>query len=132
MNRFNKETYTCLDMDNFNENDYFSEYPYFEIYDYNKNYEPEFFHDYKKYGIKKYISVLYEIENINNKSEIKKYVVHEEDITEEDLKELERYCQCENCKSGTIKLCSCCIGCLKSYPPSQSNINRAREIKYGF
>lgn len=54
MDCFNIERSVCLDMDNFNENVYFNEYPYFEIYDCNKNYELEFFHDYKKYGTKKY------------------------------------------------------------------------------
>jgi hypothetical protein len=125
----------CLNMDNFNENEFFKEYPYFEKYNYNKIYDKEFFHDYKKYGTKRYKSVLYKITDSNNKYEDKEYVVHEEDITDKDLEELQDYCQCRGCngKTNDIDFCSICAGCLKTsmFPP-QWNINKARDKKYDY
>lgn len=74
-----------------------------------------------------------ELKNINDKYKDKIYVIHEEDITNEDLEELKKYCQCKNCiNEESVNFCSCCIGCLKSSLPSQYIINKAREIKYGF
>lgn len=132
----------CLDMNNFNENNYFKEYPYFEKYNCNKVYKSYYFHDYGKYGTKRYILDLYEIHDINNKYDIKKYVIHKEDITDDDIEDLKEYCQCRECndKIDYSDLCSCCSGlclecysgCIKSDFPSQININKARQNKYDY
>lgn len=120
------ERATSVDLELFNPEEYFKDYPRFEIYDNKKKYN-EYLYDYG-YGIKKYIPVLYTLMDKNSNME-KQYVIYEEEISDEDLKELKEYCRCENCKSGKINFCSCCIGCFKSHMPSQFNINKAREYR---
>lgn len=125
---FNSENITTADLELFNPEDFFKDYPRFEIYNNNKKYDNEYLYDYG-YGVKRYVSVLYTIVDKNNKNIEKQYVIYEEKISEGDIKELKEYCQCANCKSGTINFCSCCIGCFRSGSPSQFNINKAREYR---
>ena len=131
---FRSKKITTADLKLFNPKDYFKDYPYFDIYDNKKKYNNEYLYDYG-YGVKKYVSVLYTIVDKNNKDTENKYVIYEEELSDEDLKELKKYCRCGICninKWFNIKkyfICPCCIGCLDSAFPSQFNINKAREYR---
>jgi hypothetical protein len=117
---FLSTTYGHHDLASFNAHDYFSNYHHWEIFDETKVYSSKpFDHDYG-YGEHKYVYRLYiiRLHKYDEKIE-KKYIVVEEILNDEELKKLERYCQCEICTASIFNItkyfnCRCCVGCLKA------------------
>ena len=116
---------------NYNVQTLFREYDHYELYDSNKEYDKnKFQYDYGN-GNKFYNFGLYIIQ-FEESSEPINYVVAIEEVSDEELQKIAKYCQCTVCTSNWYNLsryftCSCCIGCLKSFFPQQYQINDARK-----
>ena len=85
-----------------------------------------------------YISYTIGLRNKDNEIEKEvKYIVAEEEPSEDELKELAPYCQCPIHTRAWYNLsryfiCGHCVGCLYSAAPRQWAINAARERKEMF
>ena len=131
---FLSHSYTCMDIEEFNEKEMLEEYHYYEIYDPTKKYtDAPFEHDYG-YGMHTYVYEIYEIGLMKDKDEIKrnKYVISNEKVGDIELSIISKHCQCRICTRNWYDLfsyfaCGCCIGCLKSSFPQQYQINKTRK-----
>lgn len=129
---FSSHTYTSVY--NFRPNEYFSEFHFFELFDANKKYDKDKFK--KKYGNhdeSTYEYCLYKI-NVRETNEDLKYVVANEVLSEEQRKELAKYCQCEYHTTSWFNpfkyiTCQCCVGCLDSPFPRQYIIDKSRKYR---
>ena len=126
-------TYSVVDANTFDEKDTFKEYHHYEEYDPGKLYQDTVHeHDYG-HGIHKYIYESYTIglKKDGEVTEKRKYIIAVEQLSEDEIKQLSEYCQCQICIAKWYDIssyfrCRCCYGCLKSNP-QQYQINRARE-----
>lgn len=126
---FSSYLYCNVDLSTFKPEDYFSEYHYFEPFDENKTYEKKQF--FTKYGDNYESNYIYILYNFN---ETLKYVAAKEILSEEQIKDLAKFCQCLYHKMSwynpkRLFVCQCCVGCLNSPFPQQSIINEARKYK---
>lgn len=129
-----------------NDEEVLSQHHRFEKYDPLKDYKKKEYKEDYGHGERKYRNVLYEFGNKE------KHVVAEEQVSKEELLELEKYCECDRCKfdkrlkkmnflfwlilyilswiPGFLYVfvgCRCCIGCLKTDFPRKYYIEKARE-----
>lgn len=122
-------TYTT----NFIPEEYFDEYHFSEPFDVNKTYEKNIF--VKKYGDRDESTYEYCLYTVNNdQNQEHKYVVSREVLSEEQQRELAKYCQCLYHSYSWYNpfkyfTCRCCVGCLDSPFPQQYIINKAREYR---
>lgn len=129
MTIFSLQVYTYADPKNFNPEEYFKDYHYFEVYDENKYYPQEnFLAKYKNDEEHTYQYCLYRLSNG------KQYVVAKEILSDEEKKELIKYCRCAVHSAPWYNIlkrimCSCCVGCIQTFNPSQAVINASRDYK---
>ena len=142
---FSSSVTTSCEFNKFNESDYFREYHFYEKYDSSKIYpqgkfEYDYGHGKHSYEHKLYTIFLYTDIKKLKKEDKREYVIAEERVSEEELKELSKYCQCAICTASWFNItrhfmCPCCVGCLKIGEPSfahQYGINKARKYKQKF
>ena len=113
-------------------------YPYVERYDPTKTYEKDkFTAAYANDPVpRKYEFSLFEIK-VEETDETHAWVVAEENVPEEELRQLSPFCQCYICKHWwPLRLilrcfvCACCVGCLythASHYASPRNVAQARR-----
>lgn len=110
----------------FDPNEYFKNEDYYEPYEYSATYKTTVFkHDYG-YGTRNYLNVIH---NIKIGDRITKYLVPTEQITDEELKILIPYCECQYHKTYwpfSLFICKCCVGCIDSSCPNKQYILSAR------
>ncbi|CAO3612903.1 unnamed protein product [Cunninghamella blakesleeana] len=132
MAQFRIEKVAHTELVAFDEKKYFSVYPSYEVYNEKKTYKSELMQD-DGYGMKKHIAVLYTIMDKDNMKNALKYVIYQDELSEEEQDELKNYCTCSICtKQPDHDACSCCIGCLHTEFYSQHFVNEARKLKYGY
>lgn len=129
------------------------QHDHYEKYNPKKHYEKKEYKEDYGHGERTYLHVLYEFGDTKRK----RYVVAEEQISEEELSTLEKYCLCSRCEFDewikkmnflfwfilyliswipgflyTFVGCRCCIGCLKCGPEYAQKyyVNKAREKLY--
>ena len=95
-----------------NNEDYLQSFHYYEKYDTTKIYDKDYFWKDFGHGLLRY---QYTLVNFQNNE---KFVVAEEQLTDEMLEPLKAYCQCDYHQTywfNPIKyfICPCCVGCLE-------------------
>lgn len=108
---FSSSCYSSCDPD-------FESYDYYEVYDEKKKYPKEKFTANYGKGEKTYLFTKWTTGN-QDTSISKSYVLANEMITEEELVQLQKYCQCTRCTASywnifRFCICPCCIGCFYS------------------
>ena len=116
-------------MSTFKPEEYFSEYHFFEQLDINKEYTKGPFT--AKYGNNEESTYEYGLYTLNGNL---KYVVAKEVLSQEQLKELAKYCRCSYHTASRFNpfryfICQCCVGCLHSSFPQQWVINESRKYR---
>lgn len=149
--RFISTIKNSADYNSFYDSEYFKEYHFYERFDSNKPYQTGLFeHDYGKgkhtYQLKFYIVWLFKyVEGKGWESRFPlKYVIAEENISNDELKDLSKYCQCPDCKASKTasswfnftKHFTCqqhqhydCIKVNETILVHQSGIDKAREAQ---
>jgi hypothetical protein len=137
-------SFTLTDLSQFDPSKFFEEYHYYEPFDATKTYPVERFRQDFGYGDHWYKYELYTISDRNgqikdrsvsqNRDDLKdrSFIVAKEELSEEELKELSQYCQCDYHIVPSlfrISVCPCCVGCLNSPFPQQHVINKTRQYR---
>lgn len=128
-NKFSCQSFCYVNPLTFKPEEYFKEYHFYEVYNENKTYIQEEFK--AKYGTHKESTYQYRLYHLG---ETLKYVIAEEILTEKELTELSKYCQCIYHTTGFFNpkklfIYACGVGCLRSGRPSQSIINESRKYR---
>ena len=130
---FDKSCYTTVDLSSFNPNEYFEEYHHWVEFNKDHTYDKKSFKAvYRDNTERTYEYTLYTVGDTNGVYIKRHFVVAEEQLSANDVKELKHYCQCIYHTSSWFNplsyfICPCCVGCLHSEFPRQSVINETRE-----
>lgn len=124
--------FTVCDLSNFDAKNYFKEYHFFEEFEENKVYSPLLFQEDFGFGNLFYKYKIYEIKDEKSEKK-KKFIIVEEQLQQEELNKLYKFCQCKYHKMSWFNplklcICRCCIGCLTSPFPQQYVINETRKF----
>ena len=124
--------YTERDLTKFNPAEYFEESHYFEEFDKDKEYNDKIFEKDFGFGERKYMYQLYIIRDKNEEGKSKKYIIVEEQLSEDEIIELKPYCRCPYhvmnwYNPWRFMTCRCCVGCLDSPFPQPWVINQSRQ-----
>lgn len=118
VNDFSTTTFSSCDYGTFNPTNYFSDYHHFEEYNPNVEYDYLPFEiDYGKgkHTYKNEMYILADKNNINKEYDKKTFVIVKEILSNEELEELKKYCNCFYHKSDATErknICACCYGCI--------------------